>query len=90
MLSLHRMFPFGAGEGRAAGVSLDQHATTPERAETALLHATTPQQAEAVLLQAQIDTLRQIVELLDNELAYVKKDRDAWRSQANRLRQFVG
>jgi hypothetical protein len=38
-------------------------------------------------LQAQIDRLFQVGELIRNEL---DNDRDAWRSQADRLRQLVG
>jgi hypothetical protein len=37
--------------------------------------------------QAQIDRLFQVGELIRNEL---DNDRDAWRSQADRLRQLVG
>jgi Helix-turn-helix domain len=42
---------------------------------------------EQALLQAQIDRLFQVGELIRNEL---DNDRDAWRSQADRLRQLVG
>ena len=38
-------------------------------------------------LQEQIDRLFQVGELIRNEL---DNDRDAWRSQADRLRQLVG
>jgi hypothetical protein len=38
-------------------------------------------------LQAQIDRLFRVGELIRNEL---DNDRDAWRSQADRLRQLVG
>ena len=38
-------------------------------------------------LQAQIDRLFRVSELIRNEL---DNDRDAWRSQADRLRQLVG
>ena len=41
----------------------------------------------AALLQAQIDRLFQVGELIRNEL---DNDLDAWRSQADRLRQLVG
>jgi hypothetical protein len=61
-------------EGRATTVSVKRNATDVERAETALL-------------QAQIDRLFQVGELIRNEL---DNDRDAWRSQADRLRQLVG
>ena len=61
-------------EGRATTVSVKRDATDLERAETALM-------------QAQIDRLFQVGELIRNEL---DNDRDAWRSQADRLRQLVG
>jgi RPA family protein len=61
-------------EGRATTVSVKQDATDLERAETALM-------------QAQINRLFQVGELIRNEL---DNDRDAWRSQADRLRQLVG
>lgn len=74
-LLLHRVYAFGAAEGHA-GVSVGQDAAGSERAEMALL-------------QAQIDNQLQIIKLLHNELSDVKKDRDAWRSRADRLRQSV-
>ncbi len=43
--------------------------------------------AETGLMQAQIDRLFQVGELIRNEL---DNDRDAWSSQADRLRQLVG
>jgi hypothetical protein len=42
---------------------------------------------ERALMQAQIDRLFQVGELIRNEL---DNNRDAWRSQADRLRQLVG
>ena len=60
--------------GRATTVSLKRDATGFDRAETALM-------------QAQIDRLFQVGELIRNEL---DNDRDAWRSQADRLRQLIG
>ena len=75
-LLLHRVYAFGAAEGPAADLSVGQDAAGWERAEMALL-------------QAQIDTQRQIIKLLRNELSDVKKDRDAWRSRADRLCQSV-
>ena len=71
---LHRVFSLGTGEARAAPVSVNRDATNLERAETASM-------------QAQIDRLFQVGELIRNEL---DNDRDAWRSQADRLRQLVG
>jgi hypothetical protein len=61
-------------EGRATIVSVKPDATDLKRAETALM-------------QAQIDRLFQVGELIRNEL---DNDRDAWRSQADKLRQLVG
>jgi hypothetical protein len=61
-------------EGRATTVSVKPDATDLKRAETALM-------------QAQIDRLFQVGELIRNEL---DNDRDAWRSQADKLRQLVG
>ena len=63
-------------EGRTSTASVKQDATALDR-------------AEAALLQAQIATLRQILELVNNELAGVKRDRDNWRDQASSLRQLV-
>src|SRR6478752_1938993 len=60
-------------EGRATTVSVKQDATDLERAETALM-------------RAQINRLFQVGELIRNEL---DNDRDAWRSQADRLRHDV-
>ena len=71
---LHRVFSLGTGEGRATTVSVKGDAIAMERAETDLM-------------QAQIDRLFQVGELIRNEL---DNDRDAWRSQAVRLRQLVG
>ena len=75
-LLLHRVYAFGAAEGHASGESVGQDAAGWERAEMALL-------------QAQIDTQRQTIELLRNELSDVKKDRDAWRCRADQLRQWI-
>ena len=58
----------------ATTVSVKRDATDLERAETALM-------------QAQIERLFQVGKLIRNEL---DNDRDAWRSQADRLRQLVG
>jgi len=65
---------FLGAEGRAPTVSVKRDATDREREEPALM-------------QAQIDRLFQVGELIRNEL---DNDRDAWRSQADRLRQLVG
>ena len=71
-LLLHRVYAFRTAKGHCGSVGQD--AAGWERAELALL-------------QAQIDTQRQIIELLHNELSGVKKDRDALRSRTDRLRQ---
>ena len=75
-LLLHRVYAFGAADGHASGESVGQDAAGWERAEMALL-------------QAQIDTQRQIIKLLRNELSDVRKERDAWRSRAHRLCRSV-
>ena len=71
---LHRVFSLETGEGRAIAVSVKRDAMAMERAETDLM-------------QAQIDRLFQVGELIRNEL---DKGRDAWCSQADRLRRLVG
>ena len=71
-----RAYALGTGDGYAPGVSVKQDAAGWERAEMALL-------------QAQIDTQRQTIELLRNELSDVKKDRDAWRCRADQLSQWI-
>jgi len=74
-LLLHRVYAFGAAEG-SPGDSVGQDDAGWERAEMALL-------------QAEIDTQRQIIKLLRNELSDVRKERDAWRSRAHRLCRSV-
>ncbi|MGY8683910.1 hypothetical protein Q2941_40000 [Bradyrhizobium sp. UFLA05-153] len=49
--------------------------------------ATDLERAEETSMQAQIERLFQVGELIRNEL---DNDRDAWCSQADRLRQLVG
>ena len=71
---LHRVFSSETADERAATVSMRRDATELER-------------AEAASMQEQIDRLFQVGELIRNEL---DNDRDAWRSQADRLRQLVG
>lgn len=75
-LLLQRVYAIGTAEAHAFGVSVGQDAAGWERAEIAVL-------------RAQIDTQRQIIKLLRNELLDVKKQRDAWRSRAERLYQSV-
>jgi len=70
-LLLHRVYAFGAAAGHAPGVSVGQDAAGWERAEMALL-------------RAEIDTQRQIIKLLRNELSDVRTERDAWRGRADR------
>jgi len=72
----HRVYGLGTGDAYAPGAKVEQDAAGWERAEMALL-------------QAQIDTQRQIIKLLRNELSDVRKERDAWRSRAHRLCRSV-
>src|SRR6476619_6330496 len=60
--------------------------TAAERATTASMTrgATELERAEAAWMQEQIERLFQVGKLIRNEL---DNDRDAWRSQADRLRQ---
>ena len=60
-----------------------------ERATTVSVKrdAVVMEQTETALMQAQIDRLFQVGELIRNEL---ENDRNAWSSQADRLRQLVG
>ncbi len=71
---LHRVFSSETADERATTVPLRRGATELER-------------AEAALMQEQIERLFQVGKLIRNEL---DNDRDAWRSQADRLRQLVG
>lgn len=71
---LQRVFFPGASDGRATA------GFSMKR------DANDPERAEETV-QAQIDRLFQVGELIRNEL---DNDRDAWRSQADRLRQLVG
>ena len=73
-LLLHRVYAFRTAKEHYPTGSVGQDDAGWERAQLALL-------------QAQIDTQRQIIELLRNELSGVKKDRDALRSRTDRLRQ---
>jgi hypothetical protein len=71
---LHHVFSSETADERATTVSMRRGATELER-------------AEAALMQEQIERLFQVGKLIRNEL---DNDRDAWRSQADRLRQLVG
>ena len=68
------------------------HRVFPPRASDGLAttlkrDATDLERAEETSMQVQIERLFQVGELIRNEL---DNDRDAWRSQADRLRQLVG
>ena len=71
---LHRVFSSETADELAPAVSMRRRATELER-------------AEAALMEEQIERLFQVGKLIRNEL---DNDRDAWRSQADRLRQLVG
>ena len=71
---LQRVFSSETADERATTVPLRRGATELER-------------AEAGLMQEQIERLFRVGKLIRNEL---DNDRDAWRSQADRLRQLVG
>ena len=71
---LHRVFSSETADERGATVSMRRDATELER-------------AEAASMQEQIERLFRVGELIRNEL---DNDRDAWRSQADRLRRLVG
>jgi hypothetical protein len=71
---LHRVFSSETADERATAVSMRRGATELER-------------AEAALMEEQIERLFQVGKLIRYEL---DNDRDAWRSQADRLRQLVG
>jgi excisionase family DNA binding protein len=70
---LARVYPFPA-----PGTETDATAETVAATSAAVHQAT-------VALEAQIETLRQVGDLLREQLADVKQDRDQWRSQAERL-----
>ena len=63
--------------------------TADERADTGSIKrsSTELEQAEAALMQDQIERLFRVGQLIRKEL---DSDRDAWRSQPDRLRQLVG
>jgi hypothetical protein len=60
--------------------------TADDRATTVLVKRDTTD-LERAEMQAQLDRLFQVGALIRNEL---DNDRDAWRTQADRLRQLVG
>ena len=61
--------------------------TVDERAATASVKRGELERAEAATMQEQIERLFRVGELIRNEL---DNDRDAWRTQADRLRRLVG
>lgn len=69
---LHRVFPIGTGEARISNASAKRDATAADRVGTAVL-------------ETEIAGLKAMAELLRDQLADARKDRDAWRSQAERL-----
>jgi hypothetical protein len=69
---LHRVFPIGTGEQRAGNASVKRDATAADGAGMAVL-------------EAEIAGLKAMAELLRDQLTDARKDRDAWRSQAERL-----
>src|SRR4029077_4843483 len=71
---LHRVFSSETADERSATVSSRRDATELER-------------AEAGSMQEQIERLFRVGELIRKEL---DNDRDAWRSQPDRLRRLVG
>jgi len=74
---LHRVFSLGTGEARATPVSAKREVSVKR-------DATELARAETAL---QIDRLFQVGEVIRREL---DNNRDAWRTQADRLRQLVG
>ena len=71
---LHRLFSSETGDGRAATLSMMRREPTDL------------ERAEAASVKAQIERLFQVGKSIRNEL---DNDRDAWRTQADRLRQLV-
>jgi len=71
---LHRVFSSETAVERTGTLSIKRSSTELER-------------AEAASMQEQIERLFRVGELIRKEL---DNNRDAWRSQADRLRQLVG
>lgn len=69
---LHRVFPIGTAETRTGNASAKRDATAAERSATAVL-------------EVEIAGLKAMADLLKDQLSEARKDRDAWRSQAERL-----
>ena len=74
---LHRVFPpVKDGEKRAGNGAAERDAPGLERAEKAVL-------------EAQITTLRETADLLRGQLEDTRKDRDAWRDQAQSAQRLL-
>jgi hypothetical protein len=73
------------GNAMLSQLSLSEAAKVTGQSKSTIWPATDLERRETALMQAQIDSLRQLGERLRNELDDVRKDRDAWRSQAERL-----
>ncbi len=74
---LHRVFPpVREGEKRAANGEAERGATALERAEKAVL-------------EAQVTTLQTTADLLRGQLEDVRRDRDAWRDQAQSAQRLL-
>lgn len=69
---LHRVFPIATAEQRASNAAAKRDATAADHAGTAVL-------------QVEIAGLKAMAEMLRDQLSDTRKDRDAWRSQAERL-----
>lgn len=69
---LHRVFPIGTAEQRVSTAAAKRDATAADRAGTAVL-------------EVEIAGLKAMAEMLRDQLSETRKDRDAWRSQAERL-----
>lgn len=69
---LHRVFPIGTTEQRSGNASAKRDATAADRSATAVL-------------DMEIAGLKAMAELLRDQVIEARKDRDAWRSQAERL-----
>jgi hypothetical protein len=52
-------------------------------------HATGVAQAEAAILDARITALKDMAELMREQIEDVRKDRDAWRAQAEANQRLV-
>ena len=69
---LHRVFPIGTAEQRVSNAAAKRSATAADHPGTAVL-------------EVEIAGLKAMAEMLRDQLSETRKDRDAWRSQAERL-----